>query len=68
MLFTIIIFYTLSYNPVNENWGKRTALVISKSHDNGKIWTQTIILEDFESEYSYLSIIDAEGFLHSIRL
>ena len=54
------------YNPVEKNWGARTPLVISKSDDNGKTWSESVALEDSEGEYSYPSIIEAGGFLHIV--
>ena len=54
------------YNPVGKNWGERTPLVISRSDDNGKTWPETAILEDSEGEYSYPSVIEADGFLHIV--
>ena len=56
----------LVYNPVGENWGPRTPLVVSKSEDNGKTWAETITLEDAEGEYSYPSVIAADGSLHIV--
>ena len=54
------------YNPVSQNWGARTPLVISKSKNNGTTWSETLILEDSEGEYSYPSVIEANGFLHIV--
>jgi predicted neuraminidase len=54
------------YNPVSQNWGARTPLVISKSDDNGKTWAKSITLEDSEGEYSYPSVIEDNGFLHIV--
>ncbi len=36
----------LCVNPVGQNWGKRTPLVLSLSSDNGGTWTTAITLED----------------------
>jgi predicted neuraminidase len=47
----------LVYNPVSEDWGPRTPLVVSLSRDNGATWPVTCILEDEEGEYSYPSIV-----------
>lgn len=47
----------LVYNPVGENWGPRTPLVIDVSDDNGKIWRRKLTLEDGPGEYSYPAII-----------
>ena len=48
------------YNPVGENWGRRTPLVISFSDNNGESFSRQLILEKDEGEYSYPSIV-AEG-------
>ncbi|MFW6269076.1 MAG: sialidase family protein [Bacillota bacterium] len=47
----------LAYNPVGENWGPRTPLVLSVSVDNGETWKKLYIMEDNEGEYSYPAII-----------
>ncbi len=47
----------LVYNPVGENWGKRTPLVINISQDNGSTWGDEFVLEDSEGEYSYPAIV-----------
>lgn len=47
----------LCMNPVGENWGPRTPLVLMTSADNGNTWNQEAVLEDEEGEYSYPSII-----------
>ncbi|TMV47584.1 neuraminidase (sialidase) [Paenibacillus mesophilus] len=47
----------LVYNPVGENWGKRTPIVISISRDNGSTWGETLVLEDAPGEYSYPAIV-----------
>lgn len=49
----------LVYNPVGQNWGKRTPLVVSLSRDNGETWGCTCCLEQQEGEYSYPAIIPA---------
>jgi len=54
------------YNPVIKNWGARTPLTVSKSEDNGKTWTEMLTLENAEGEYSYPSVIEADGFLHIV--
>ena len=54
------------YNPVKKNWGPRTPLVLSMSQDNGESWGETITLEDAPGEYSYPSIIAADGALHMV--
>ena len=50
----------LCMNPVGENWGKRTPLVLLSSSDNGASWQEEAVLEDTDGEYSYPSII-ADG-------
>lgn len=47
----------LAYNPVVENWGPRTPLVLSVSEDNGDTWGHEFVLEDGEGEYSYPAIV-----------
>ena len=36
----------LCYNPVSDNWGKRTPLHIILSPDSGDTWTDSIVLEE----------------------
>lgn len=48
------------YNPVGDNWGKRTPLSVSFSEDNGATFTPPLHLETREGEYSYPSVL-AEG-------
>ncbi|WP_207662144.1 sialidase family protein [Clostridium sp. AM58-1XD] len=50
----------LCMNPVGENWGPRTPLVLMTSADNGNTWKQEAVLEDGEGEYSYPSIAAKE--------
>lgn len=45
------------HNPVSENWGKRSPLVVGLSYDNGKTWTKQNVLENQDGEFSYPSII-----------
>lgn len=47
----------LVHNPVGEDWGARSPLVIGLSYDNGNTFTKQIILENIEGEFSYPSII-----------
>jgi len=51
----------LAYNPVGENWGKRTPLVLSVSSDNGNTWEHSYTLENEEGEYSYPAIVSREN-------
>lgn len=48
------------YNPVGDNWGRRTPLSVAFSHDNGVSFSAPLPLETAEGEYSYPSIV-AEG-------
>ncbi len=47
----------LAYNPVGENRGKRTPLVLKISQDNGHTWDYEYVLEKDEGEYSYPAIV-----------
>lgn len=47
----------LVYNPVEENWGKRTPLVLDISRDNGNTWERAYTLEQEAGEYSYPAIV-----------
>ena len=51
----------LCMNPVGQNWGPRTPLVLTASADNGKTWSQQAVLEDGAGEFSYPSIIADQG-------
>jgi predicted neuraminidase len=50
----------LIYNPVNENWGPRTPLVVRFSTDNGLTWADEFVLESESGEFSYPAIIAKE--------
>ena len=61
----------LCYNPVGQNWGKRTPLVIGVSRDGGQSWRNALTLEDEDAypqrngrnEFSYPAIVStAAGF------
>ena len=61
----------LCYNPVNQNWGKRTPLVLGVSEDDGHLWKNALTLEsedvyagrDVKNEFSYPAIVStAAGF------
>jgi predicted neuraminidase len=54
----------LVYNPVGENWGKRTPIVLRTSTDNGKNWGNEYVLEDSEGEYSYPAIVSQGNDVH----
>lgn len=48
-----------------NRWGPRSPLCLSFSHDEGKIWPYSLILEQGEGEYSYPAIIQtADGNIH----
>ncbi|MHB8065062.1 MAG: sialidase family protein [Ruminiclostridium sp.] len=47
----------LVYNPVGINWGPRTPIILSISHDNGITWGEAYTLDEGEGEYSYPAII-----------
>lgn len=49
----------LVYNPDNKNWGSRSPLSLSLSHDNGKTWTDKINLDkgSEDDEFSYPAIV-----------
>jgi predicted neuraminidase len=56
----------LAYNPIAENWGKRSPLILSMSVDNGKTWPFHYTLEEEEEQnkenryagrYSYPAVI-----------
>ncbi|NLV90820.1 MAG: exo-alpha-sialidase [Firmicutes bacterium] len=50
-------YLALAYNPVGENWGARTPLVVAGSSDNGITWPAMITLEEDEGEFSYPAIV-----------
>lgn len=54
----------LCMNPVSENWGKRTPIILMTSADNGITWEQEAVLEDQAGEYSYPSIISVGDQIH----
>lgn len=54
----------LACNPVAENWGPRTPLVLLQSADNGVSWSVGTVLEDEEGEYSYPAVVERDGTLH----
>lgn len=57
----------LVMNPVGENWGDRSPLVLMHSGDNGASWQTVMTLEpkgDEDSEFSYPAIEYLEGKLH----
>ena len=41
----------LAYNPIAENWGKRSPLILSMSLDNGMTWPYHYTLEKEEMKY-----------------
>ena len=54
----------LCSNPVSGNWAARTPLTLAESFDNGKTFQEVFVLEDQPGEYSYPSLIFAEGKLY----
>ncbi len=54
----------LCMNPVSENWGPRTPIILMTSADNGITWEQEAVLEDQAGEYSYPSIISVADQLY----
>lgn len=55
----------LAHNPVAENWGARTPLVLSLSHDGGASWEGDLVLEDGPGEFSYPALVKAGGTLYA---
>ena len=52
-------------NPVSENWGERSPLVIMKSTDNGINFSEFAVLEERQGgEFSYPAIITTDNKLH----
>jgi predicted neuraminidase len=57
----------LCYNPVDQDWGKRTPLVIGVSKDGGQSWKSALTLEDEDvypqrnekNEFSYPAIVSS---------
>lgn len=55
----------LVWNPVGENWGERSPLILSRSCDNGASFETVMTLEDKPGgEYSYPAIEYLGGVLH----
>jgi predicted neuraminidase len=54
----------LVYNPVSGNWAARTPLVLSSSRDNGRTWTEELVLENEPGEYSYPAILSQGNDVH----
>lgn len=52
------------YNPVPDNWGKRSPLSVSISKDNGLTFTEPFHLETASGEYSYPSVTAEENTLN----
>ncbi|PNT91428.1 sialidase family protein [Clostridium thermosuccinogenes] len=54
----------LAYNPIGENWGPRTPIVLAASSDNGISWKEQLVLDDGPGEFSYPAVIsDGEDIL-----
>lgn len=47
----------LVYNPVGIDWGPRTPITLVISVDNGESWSEGLILESGEGEYSYPAVV-----------
>lgn len=47
----------LVYNPVGEDRGARTPLVVRLSYDNGNTWVDEFVLEHEPGEFSYPAIV-----------
>lgn len=48
----------LIYNPISDDWGARSPLRVSLSHDNGKTWPDSLDLEvEPGGEFSYPAIV-----------
>lgn len=54
----------LIYNPVGEDWGRRTPLCLTVSGDNGQSWGPDFAMEDIEGEFSYPAMAQMDGILH----
>lgn len=61
----------LVYNPVSANWGPRSPISFSLSEDNGRSWSEPVILdhvpaeENIErAEFSYPSVITSGNDVH----
>lgn len=56
----------LVYNPVGDNWGERSPLVLAESDDNGKTFREILTLEEEkkDSEFSYPAITYKDGKLY----
>jgi predicted neuraminidase/dihydrodipicolinate synthase/N-acetylneuraminate lyase len=64
----------LAMNPVYENWGKRTPMVIKRSLNNGKTFHRFLTLDCMDinpatqskSEFSYPAVVEKGGALHIV--
>lgn len=54
----------LVHNPVGENWGPRSPIVLSVSDDGGLSWRQIITLDGGKGEFSYPAVISNGYTLH----
>jgi predicted neuraminidase len=52
------------YNPVSDNWGKRTPISLSISDDNGYTWHSKFDLETMDGEFSYPAMIFKDNTLY----
>lgn len=54
----------LIYNPVDVNWGVRHPLSLAYSRDNGKHFTEVLVPEPGNGEFSYPAIVYKDNTLH----
>ena len=54
----------LIYNPVDVNWGVRHPLSLAYSRDNGKHFTEVLLPEPGNGEFSYPAIVCKDDILH----
>lgn len=54
----------LIYNPVDVNWGVRHPLSLAYSKDNGKHFTEVLVPEPGNGEFSYPAIVHKDNALH----
>lgn len=54
----------LIYNPIDENWGVRHPLSLAYSKDDGKHFTEVLIPEPGNGEFSYPAITEKNNILY----
>ncbi len=52
------------HNPVGEDWGARSPLVVGLSYDGGDHFTEQIVLENTSGEFSYPAVITKDNVLY----